>query len=74
MTLSMKRIPDIITFLRIAAAVMLLFTTPFSIIFYLLYSWCGFSDILDGYLARKKDGAVILGQNGIVLLIWFLLS
>ncbi|MDD6236146.1 MAG: CDP-alcohol phosphatidyltransferase family protein [Clostridiales bacterium] len=54
MTLSMKRIPDIITFLRIAAAVMLLFTTPFSIIFYLLYSWCGFSDILDGYLARKK--------------------
>ncbi len=59
----MKRIPDIITFLRIAAAVMLLFTTPFSIIFYLLYSWCGFSDILDGYLARKKGWSSDFGAK-----------
>ena len=59
----MKRIPDIITFLRIAAAVMLLFTTPFSIIFYLIYSWCGFSDILDGYLARKKGWSSDFGAK-----------
>lgn len=59
----MKRIPDIITFLRIAAAVMLLFTTPFSIIFYLLYSWCGFSEILDGYLARKKGWSSDFGAK-----------
>lgn len=61
--LFMKQIPDIITFLRIVAAVMLLFTTPFSIIFYLLYSWCGFSDILDGYLARKKGWSSNFGAK-----------
>ena len=59
----MKQIPNIITFLRIVAAVMLLFTTPFSIIFYLLYSWCGFSDILDGYLARKKGWSSDFGAK-----------
>ena len=60
----MKRIPDIISALRILGAICLLFCGPASVAFWVIYGLCGISDMLDGYLARKlhaesKTGAVL---------------
>ena len=60
----MKRIPNIITALRILGAICLLFSDPASVAFWVIYGLCGISDMLDGYLARKlhaesKTGAVL---------------
>lgn len=48
-------VPDIITISRIVVAAGLLFAAPFSVVWYLLYAWCGISDVLDGFCARKLD-------------------
>ena len=60
----MKRIPNIITSLRILGAVCLLLFDPAGAAFWVIYGLCGISDMLDGYLARKlhtesKVGAVL---------------
>ena len=60
----MKRIPNIISALRILGAIGLLFINPASVAFWVIYGLCGISDMLDGYLARKlqaqtKTGAVL---------------
>lgn len=55
-------IPNSITSLRIAGAVLLGFTAPFSATFFILYIFCGASDILDGYAARKLNAATKGGQ------------
>ena len=60
----MKRIPNIISALRILGAIGLLFINPVSVAFWVIYGLCGISDMLDGYLARKlqaqtKTGAVL---------------
>ena len=60
----MKRIPNIISALRILGAISLLFVYPASVAFWVIYGLCGISDMLDGYLARKlhaesKTGAVL---------------
>ena len=60
----MKRIPSIISALRIPGAICLLFIHPASVAFWVIYGLCGTSDMLDGYLARKlhaesKTGAVL---------------
>ena len=47
-------IPNCITTLRIAGTVLLLFLTPLTAIFYVIYILCGFSDVLDGWIARKS--------------------
>lgn len=49
----MKHIPNVITILRILLSFVLLITKPFSFEFYMVYITCGFSDIIDGYLARN---------------------
>ena len=46
-------IANIITASRIAAALVLLACAPSSTIFWVLYGWCGISDMLDGPLARR---------------------
>ena len=56
--------PNIITALRILGAFCLLFFDVGSIVFWVIYSACGLSDMLDGYLARKlhcetKTGALL---------------
>lgn len=48
-----KHLPNLLTVLRIVLCVPLLFTAPFSPEFFFLYTACGVSDMLDGYLARK---------------------
>ena len=48
-----NNIPNFITCLRIAGAIGLLFLEGFSAPFYIVYTICGISDIVDGHLARK---------------------
>ncbi len=60
----MNYIPNTITGLRIAGSLILLFLKPFSPSFFTLYVLCGFSDMLDGFIARKTNTA---GATGAVL-------
>ena len=48
-----KSLPNYITFCRIIGSILLLFLKPFSIAFFAIYSICGISDLLDGYIARS---------------------
>ena len=50
-------IPNCITFSRILGAFILIFTPSFSLSFYVVYTICGFSDAVDGLIARamKKE-------------------
>lgn len=49
----MKHLPNIITLSRIVSAVALIPIHVFSLMFYILYTYCGVSDVLDGLLARN---------------------
>ena len=51
----MRFLPNSITASRIFASFLLLITEPLSGSFFLLYLFCGLSDILDGFLARRLD-------------------
>lgn len=57
----MKYFVNILTALRILGAICLLFLEPLSGLFFAVYVFCGFSDILDGYLARKTNSATVFG-------------
>ena len=61
---NVKQIPNIVSALRILGAICLLLFYPASAAFWVTYGFCGISDMLDGYLARKlhaesKTGAVL---------------
>ena len=63
-TSSMKRLPNVISALRIAGSFCLLFRGVAGWLFWVLYALCGISDMVDGWLARKlqaesKTGAVL---------------
>ena len=49
----MKNIANYISISRIIMAIVLLLPKTFSKTFYIIYIYCGLSDILDGFLARK---------------------
>lgn len=59
----MKHLPNVITVSRIVVAVVLAFVLPFSIVWYVCYAWCGMSDVLDGWLARKVGAASATGAK-----------
>ncbi|MBZ9635250.1 CDP-alcohol phosphatidyltransferase family protein [Clostridium sp. FP1] len=59
----MKSIPNCISFSRIIFSLILIFVTPLSLAFYALYIICGFSDIMDGFIARKTVTTSILGAK-----------
>ena len=61
--MTVKQIPNFITALRIVGTIVLLFIEPFTIGFYGLYTFCGFTDILDGYIARKYHAISALGSR-----------
>ena len=58
----MKYLPNCITILRILIAPLLLFIEPFSVLFFVLYTICGISDVLDGIIARKTGMVSRTGQ------------
>ena len=49
----MSFLPDIISASRGVAAISMLFFPAFSVPFWVLYGWCGISDMIDGPIARK---------------------
>lgn len=60
----MKRIPNIISLFRILGAISLFLFHPASVVFWVIYCFCGISDMLDGYIAQKlhagsKTGALL---------------
>ena len=57
----MKHLANIITVCRILLSGLLLFTTPFTGAFYLIYTICGVSDMADGVIARKTGTQSHLG-------------
>ncbi len=52
-----------ITSVRILGTVCLIFTAPLSLTFFLIYTLCGISDVLDGWVARKTDSITDLGSK-----------
>ena len=49
----MTHLPNIITSLRIAGSLGLLFCDVTGVLFWIIYALCGISDIADGRIARK---------------------
>ena len=58
-----KNPANCITSLRIAGTIGMLFTTPFSKIFYVLYTFSGITDVLDGAVARATGMTSNLGAK-----------
>lgn len=56
-------VPNCITALRIVGTLFLLFLTPLSGVFYIVYTLCGLSDILDGWVARTTNSISELGSK-----------
>lgn len=59
----LNNIPNVISCSRCIAAIGLLFTSVFSLPFWILYVWCGVSDMIDGPLARKMGATSDLGAK-----------
>ena len=58
-----KHIANIITGCRIIGSILLLFFPAFSLAFYIIYIICGFSDMIDGTIARKTNSNSELGAK-----------
>lgn len=59
----MKSIVNIITGSRIVFSIALLFITPFSPMFYVLYAVAGLTDMIDGTVARKTNTVSAFGAR-----------
>jgi len=49
----LSMLPNLITSIRILGTFCLLFTKPFTVAFYIIYTISGISDLLDGFVARR---------------------
>ena len=58
-----KHIANIVTGCRILGSVLLLFFPAFSVEFYIIYIICGFSDMIDGTIARKTNSTIEFGDK-----------
>jgi len=58
-----KHIANILTGCRIFGSILLLFFPTFSVDFYITYILCGFSDMIDGTIARKTNSASKFGSQ-----------
>jgi len=58
-----KHIANILTGFRIVGSILLLFFPAFSLEFYITYLLCGFSDMIDGTIARKTNSASKFGSQ-----------
>lgn len=59
----LKHIANILTGSRILGSILLLFFPAFSMAFYILYLFCGLSDMIDGTIARKANSISKLGSQ-----------
>ena len=58
-----KHVANIITCCRILGSILLLFFPAFSVAFYIIYLLCGFSDMIDGTIARKTNSTGKFGSR-----------
>ena len=58
-----KHIANILTGCRIFGSILLLFSPVFSLKFYITYLLCGFSDMIDGTIARKTNSTSKSGSQ-----------
>ena len=58
-----KHIANILTGCRIFGSLLLLFFSAFSVAFYIIYCFCGFSDMVDGTIARKTKSISKFGSQ-----------
>ena len=58
-----KNIANILTACRILGSILLLFFPAFSVAFYIIYIFCGFSDMIDGTIARKTNSTSQFGSQ-----------
>ena len=58
-----KNVANILTSFRILGSILLLFFPVFSVPFYIIYLLCGFSDMIDGTIARKTNSTSEFGSK-----------
>ena len=58
-----KHIANILTGCRIFGSILLLFYPAFSLEFFVVYILCGFSDMIDGTIARKTNSTSKFGRQ-----------
>ena len=58
-----KNVANILTGFRILGSILLLFFPVFSEAFYSIYLLCGFSDMIDGTIARKTNSTSEFGDK-----------
>ena len=58
-----KNVANILTAFRIFGSILLLFFPMFSVEFYTIYLLCGFSDMIDGTIARKTNSTIEFGDK-----------
>ena len=58
-----KHIANILTGCRISGSILLLLFPAFSLEFYITYLLCGFSDMIDGTIARKTNSTSKFGSQ-----------
>ena len=56
-------VPNILTLLRIIGSICLIFILPLSVPFFIIYTVCGISDVLDGTIARATKTTSELGSK-----------
>ena len=59
----MKSMPNFLSFSRIILSFFLIFVQPLNSAFYAIYILCGFSDIMDGFIARRTGKTSRLGER-----------
>ena len=58
-----KQLANFITASRMIGSILLLFFPVFSIPFYILYLFCGITDMVDGTIARKTNAVSKFGEK-----------
>ena len=58
-----KYIPNLLTTMRLLSAAALIFVEPLTLGFFVLYTLAGFSDALDGFIARAAGCTSALGAK-----------
>jgi len=58
-----KHLANILTGCRILGSILLLVFPAFSVAFYIIYLFCGFSDMIDGTIARKTNSTSKFGSQ-----------